>query len=214
MNSVSRLVRTFAPEHYDLSITLNRVTRSFEGTVSINGITPTATESLRLHAKDLSVASALIDGKEADFHNDDNDELVISHPDIIAGKHVVVVTFSGTITDDMNGIYPCYYEVDGVKQEVLATQFESHYARQAFPCVDEPEAKATFDVSVTTEKDIVVLGNMPIASQREENDMLVTRFATTPRMSSYLVAWVAGDLQKKTATTAAHISQKFSSIHK
>jgi aminopeptidase N len=205
MTSVSRLVQTFTPEHYDLSVTLHRIERTFDGTVTINGASTPGAQEVRLHAKDLTITSALVDGKEATFKADVNDELVISHPDIAEGKHVVVVSFSGTITDDMNGIYPCYYEVDGVKREVLATQFESHYARRAFPCIDEPEAKATFDVTLTTEKDIVVLGNMPVVSQETNNDMLVTRFDTTPRMSSYLVAWVAGDLQKKTATTKSGV---------
>ncbi len=201
MNTVSRLTRIFNPEHYTLSVNLNRIARTFEGTVSINGETPIDASEIRLHAKDLAIKAALVDGKEASFKNDSNDELVITHPDLKTGKHVIVVTFSGTITDDMNGVYPCYFEVDGVKKELLATQFESHYARRAFPCIDEPEAKATYDVTLTTEKDVTVLGNMPIASQTETDDSLVTRFETTPRMSSYLVAWVVGELQKKTATT-------------
>lgn len=201
MNSVSRLTRIFTPEHYDLSITLNRIERTFEGTVTINGGAAQVTDEIRLHSKDLTITSTLVDGKTAEFSHDENDELAIKHPEIIAGKHVIVVTFSGTITDSMNGIYPCYFEVDGKKEELLATQFESHYARQAFPCIDEPEAKATFDVTLTTEKDVTVLGNMPVASQKEEAGKLVTHFETTPRMSSYLVAWVVGELQKKTATT-------------
>lgn len=203
--SVSRLIQTFTPHHYDLSITLERVERRFNGIVTIKGETTNHVPEIRLHAKDLTITQALIDGKEASSRHDDNDELVISHPEITAGKHVVTVNFSGVITDDMNGIYPCYYEVDDVKQEVIATQFESHYARQAFPCIDEPEAKATFDVTITSETDVVVLGNMPIASQQPEGDHLVTRFETTPRMSSYLVAWVVGDLQKKTATTKSGV---------
>ncbi len=201
MNSVSRLTRIFNPEHYTLSVNLNRVARTFEGTVTINGEAFTDNNEIRLHAKDLIIKSALIDGKEATFSTADNDELVITHPDIKTAKHVVTVTFSGTITDEMNGVYPCYFEVDGEKKELLATQFESHYARRAFPCIDEPEAKATFDVALTTEKDVTVLGNMPIVSQTEEGDQLVTRFEKTPRMSSYLVAWVVGELQKKTAAT-------------
>lgn len=201
MESVSRLIRTFAPEHYDLSLTLKRAERTFDGIVTIRGEVLRETHEVRLHAKALTITSATFDGKEASCKEDLHDELVISHPDITVGEHVVVVSFSGTITDDMNGIYPCYFEVDGEKQELLATQFESHYARQAFPCIDEPEAKATFDVTLTTEKDITVLGNMPVKSQGTDGDMLVTSFETTPRMSSYLVAWVAGDLQKKSATT-------------
>ncbi len=201
MESASRLFRTFAPEHYDLSITLHRTERTFDGTVAIRGSVATDSQEIRLHAKKLSVVSATIDGKEAEFRSEANDELVISHPDLFAGEHIVVVTYNGGITDDMNGIYPCYFEVEGEKQELIATQFESHYARQAFPCVDEPEAKATFDVTLSTEENVSVLGNMPVLSQKSEDGRLVTRFETTPRMSSYLVAWVVGDLQKKTATT-------------
>jgi aminopeptidase N len=205
MEYVSRLTRSFAPEHYELSINLQRTARTFNGTVAIRGLVSANTSEIRLHAKDLTITAANFDGKQATFAPAINDELIISHKDINEGAHVIVVTFEGKITDDMNGIYPCYFEVDGVKQELLATQFESHYARQAFPCVDEPEAKATFDVTLSTEKDITVLGNMPVKEQREEDDTLVTIFETTPRMSSYLLAWVAGDLQKKTATTTSGV---------
>jgi aminopeptidase N len=121
------------------------------------------------------------------------------------GTHVIVVGFSGDITDGMHGLYPCYYDYNGEKKELLATQFESHHAREVFPCIDEPEAKATFDVILSTEKDVVVLGNMPIKDQRVENDLLVTAFDTTPRMSSYLLAWVVGELQKKSAKTKSGV---------
>ncbi len=205
METVSRLIRLFAPEHYDLSINLNRTERTFDGTVAIRGIVAPTSNEIRLHAKDLTIISVTFDGKEAAHEPGINDELIITHPDISEGTHVMVVSFEGCITDDMNGIYPCYFEVDGVKQELLATQFESHYARRAFPCVDEPEAKATFDVTVSTEKDITVLGNMPIKTQREEDGKLITIFDTTPRMSSYLVAWVAGELQKKTAKSKSGV---------
>lgn len=201
MKSVSRLTSLFTPEHYDLSLDLHRTDRTFNGVVTIDGVVAVDTSEIRLHAKDLTIESVTFDGKEATFEQQAFDELRISHPDMNEGKHTLVVAFGGKITDDMNGIYPCYFEVDGVKQELLATQFESHYARQAFPCIDEPEAKATFAVTLSTEKDLVVLGNMPVKTQREEDNRLITLFDTTPRMSTYLVAWVAGDLQKKTATT-------------
>ena len=205
MKSASRLFRTFAPEHYDLSINLQRIERTFEGTVTINGTLKQDTSEIRLHAKDLDIHSATVDGKEAKYHSEPNDELVITHADLTTGEHVVVVTYSGAITDNMNGIYPCYFEVEGEKQELLATQFESHYARQAFPCIDEPEAKATFDVTLSTEDGVTVLGNMPQKAQKIEDGRLITSFETTPRMSSYLVAWVVGDLQKKTATTKSGV---------
>ena len=200
MQTVSRLIDTFVPEHYQLSVALDRLGRSFAGTVTMHGTSVEGATNIKVHAKDLAIQSATFDGKQADYSLDDQ-EVTITHPDITAGTHVVVIAFSGTITDGMHGLYPCYYEHDGVKKELLATQFESHHAREAFPCIDEPEAKATFDVTLTTEQHVTVLGNMPVKNQTVENDLLVTQFDTSPRMSSYLLAWVVGELQKKTTTT-------------
>jgi len=200
MQTVARLIQTFVPEHYQLSVSLDRIGRTFTGTVTVTGDSVIGAKNIKLHAKDLTIHSATVDGKEAAFSLDDQ-EVTITHADITDGKHVVVVGFSGEITDGMHGLYPCYYEHDGVKKELLATQFESHHAREAFPCIDEPEAKATFDVILTTEEDVVVLGNMPVKDQRHENGQLVTQFETSPRMSSYLLAWVVGELQKKSAKT-------------
>ncbi len=203
MQEVSRLITTFVPEHYTLSLKIDREQRIFSGIATIKGQT-TQPDSLMLHAKDLAIDSISIDGHAAKW-TQDGDELTITKSDLAAGVHLVTLGFSGTITDQMHGMYPSHFEHNGVKKELIATQFESHHAREVFPCVDEPEAKATFDLTLTTEKDIVVLGNMPVASQKEEDNLLVTSFETTPRMSSYLLAWVAGDLHKKTATTKSGV---------
>jgi aminopeptidase N len=199
MQSVRRLISTFSPKHYSLSLTINRVERTFNGLVTIEGTT-TDQQLIRLHSKDLSIQSVLVDGHQAAFSQGDNDELIID-AELAGNSHTIVVSFSGTITDQMHGMYPCYFSDDTGKKELIATQFESHHAREVFPCVDEPEAKATFDVTLTTERGVTVLGNMPVASQKEEAGQLVTTFQQTPRMSSYLLAWVIGDLQKKSATT-------------
>lgn len=201
MTTVSRLISQFAPTHYDLSLALNRHERTFAGTVTVKGSSISGDKTIRLHAKELTVESVLVDGKAASWEQQPDDELVVSHADITPGPHIVVVAYTGVITDAMHGLYPCYYEHDGVKKELLATQFESHHAREVFPCVDEPAAKALFDVTLTTERGITVLGNMPIDWQREEDGQLVTAFQTTPRMSTYLLAWVTGELHRRTAQT-------------
>ncbi|MNX05824.1 Aminopeptidase N [compost metagenome] len=201
MHTVSQLIDQFIPEHYDLSLTLEREARYFEGVVTVHGVSQPEAKHIVLHSKDLAIESVTLDGENADFASSDNDELFITHPDINEGKHIITIGFSGRITDAMHGLYPCYYEHDGIKKELLATQFESHHAREVFPCVDEPAAKATFDVTLTTEKDITILGNMPITSQTTDDDRLVTSFDRTPRMSTYLLAWTTGELHRKTATT-------------
>lgn len=199
MQTVSRLINQFKPEHYNLHLTLDRVGRTFSGIVTMNGMAAKGAQKISVHAKDLTIQSVTVDGKKADFAPGENDELHITHQDITEGRHIVVIDFRGTITDAMHGLYPCYFEHDGEKKELLATQFESHHARETFPCIDEPEAKASFDVTLVTESDVTVLGNMPIKKQTQTNDQLETTFETTPHMSTYLLAWVTGELHRKTA---------------
>ncbi len=200
MQSVHRLIDWFIPDHYELTLDINRKERTFYGTVTIAGTT-TQENVLRLHAKDLVITDAVIDGKTASFSSHENDELELTQDALQPGTHIIVLGFDGKLTDSMHGMYPCYFQHEGRKKELVATQFESHHAREVFPCVDEPEAKATFDVTLLTEQNVTVLGNMPIDHQKTEDDKLVTTFDTTPRMSSYLLAWVYGELHKKSAET-------------
>lgn len=213
MQIVKRLIDQYIPDNYNLSITLNRAERTFSGTVTIKGAVQENTTAIGLHSKNLDISSVTFDGKEASYKPGEHDELVITHKDMAPGIHIIVIGFSGKITDAMHGIYPCYFEHDGVKKQLLATQFESHYAREAFPCIDEPGAKATFDITLTTEQNISVLGNMPIAKQTTEDSQLVTRFEKTPRMSTYLVAWVVGEMHKKTAQTKRGIEVNVWATH-
>jgi len=131
--------------------------------------------------------------------------LRLSQPELKSGNHIVCINFSGTITDAMHGLYPCYFTHDGVKKQLFATQFESHHAREVFPCVDEPAAKAEYDLTLITRPGMTVLGNMPVKSEEENGDSLTTTFEETPRMSSYLLAFVIGELHKKTARTKSGV---------
>ncbi|MGK2896687.1 MAG: M1 family metallopeptidase [Candidatus Saccharimonadales bacterium] len=203
MQTVNRLITSFVPEHYTLSLTINRKERTFGGLVTINGESKDG--ALALHAKEIEVKDILIDGKKAEWSQGENDELTLTQEGLAIGKHIVAIDFAGTITDAMHGMYPSSFEHDGQRKELIATQFESHHAREVFPCIDEPEAKATYDVTLTTEYGVTVLGNMPVKQQTVENNLLVTTFETTPRMSSYLLAWVVGEMHRKTATTKSGV---------
>ncbi|MDN5819172.1 MAG: M1 family metallopeptidase [bacterium] len=201
MNTVKRLIDQFIPTKYELSMSLDRADHKFHGLVTVYGASVGDSGTISLHAKDLNIVSALVDGHEATFDYGENDELIISSDEISDGQHVIVIDFDGDITDGMHGIYPCYFNHDGQRKQLIATQFESHHAREAFPCIDEPEAKATFDVTLTTETGVEVLSNMPIARQSEQEGSLVTSFEQSPRMSTYLLAWVVGDMHSKSAKT-------------
>ena len=204
MTKVPRLLDTFTPNHYNLTLDLTRAEeKEFSGTVIISG--DSTSESILLHSKGLIIQSATIDNQPADVSFGEFDELRLSQPGLKDGNHIVCIIFSGTITDAMHGLYPCYFTHDGVKKQLFATQFESHHAREVFPCVDEPAAKAEYDLTLVTRTGITVLGNMPIKSEEENGDFLTTAFEKTPQMSSYLLAFVIGELHKKTARTKSGV---------
>ena len=204
MTKVPRLLDTFTPNHYNLTLDLTRAEeKEFSGTVIISG--DSTSESISLHSKGLTIQSATIDNQPADVSFGEFDELRLFQPELKSGNHIVCINFSGTITDAMHGLYPCYFTHDGVKKQLFATQFESHHAREVFPCVDEPAAKAEYDLTLVTQTGITVLGNMPVKSEEENGDSLTTTFEKTPRMSSYLLAFVIGELHKKSAHTKSGV---------
>ncbi|MGV0748445.1 aminopeptidase N [Mycolicibacter minnesotensis] len=92
----------------------------------------------------------------------------------------------------------CYYSntgeglhrfVDPVDDEVyLYSQFETADAKRMFACFDQPDLKATFDVTVTAPSHWQVISNGATTSVRDG----VHTFETTPKMSTYLVALIAG----------------------
>ena len=200
MQAVKHFIETFVPEHYDLFLDLNRADKSFSGKVTITG--EAKTSKISLHQKDLTVEAVEVAGQARPFTlNKDNEALYIELE--AAGPVVVTITYTGKITDNMTGIYPSYYTVDGVKKEIISTQFESHFAREAFPSVDEPEAKATFDLALKFDQaeGELALSNMPEIDVENRKATGVWKFETTPRMSSYLLAFAAGDMQGITAKT-------------
>ena len=204
MTKVPRLLDTFTPNYYNLTLDLTRAEeKEFSGTVIISG--NSTSESILLHSKGLTIQSATIDDQPAGVSFGEFDELRLSQPNLKNGNHTIHIIFSGNITDAMHGLYPCYFTHDGVKKQLFATQFESHHAREVFPCVDEPAAKAKYDLTLITRPGITVLGNMPVKFQEENGDSHTTTFEKTPRMSSYLLAFVIGELHKKSARTKSGV---------
>lgn len=65
-----------------------------------------------------------------------------------------------------------------------------------FPCWDEPAIKATFDISLVVPKDRVALSNMNVIDRKpypDDENLVEVKFARTPVMSTYLVAFVVGE---------------------
>lgn len=215
---VKRLFTEFQPEHYTIELKPDREAKKFEGTVTITGKkTGRPSQRLTFHQKGLKVTEAKLTqhdkkgDKEIELERintqDSYDEVRLhSKGTVYPGNYAVTLKFKGKITKNMNGMYPCSFTHDGKDKQLIATQFESHHAREVFPCVDEPEAKATFDLALTTPKGETVLANTPIKTQQTNGNDTWTAFETTPKMSTYLLAFAYGELgflEAKTKNGAA-----------
>lgn len=210
---MKRLYKSFVPKHYEIELDPDRESMRLSGMVTIRGKkTDRPSQRLTFHQNGLKITSAQVvkhDKKGqreiavARINHHRNFDEVRLHVDeqLFPGEYSVHLVFEGEITRNMEGIYPCFFKQDDEEKKLIATQFESHHAREAFPCIDEPEAKATFDLTVLSPKGEAIIGNTPIKQQTERDGKLVTSFETTPHMSTYLLAFVYGELsylEKKT----------------
>lgn len=194
------LYEMFQPSHYDLYLDIDRDKKTIVGKTTVTGQALEA--QIALNQKYLKIESVTAGGADVPFTVDDaNEKFDITLP--AAGETTLTIAYSAPLTDSMMGIYPSYYTVDGQKKELIGTQFESTAARQAFPGVDEPEAKATFDVAIKFDEkpEDIIIANMP--EKKVKNG--VHYFDTTLRMSTYLIAFAFGDMQKKLTKTKSGV---------
>lgn len=211
--NVRRLYRQFRPKTYNLTLSVAPDKDHFDGTVVIDGDkVGRPSQRITFHQKDLHISSVTVTRidkrgkrevpiKRVNTHASFDEVRLHSDELLYPGAYSITIEFSGTITKPMNGIYPCFFAQDGKPQKLLATQFESHSAREAFPCIDEPEAKAVFELTLRTPECRAVISNTPIKKQSKVEATVITTFEPTPRMSSYLLAFVVGDMDYKERTT-------------
>lgn len=205
---MERLIKYFVPEKYVLDIVVDKHAKTISGIVAIEG--KAKAENIKFHAVGLSVDRVEVNGEKVDFRVADG---VLTLSKVPRSDVRVEIGYHGSLNENMQGAYLSTYEYRGATEVIVATQFESHYAREAFPCIDEPGAKAVFELAITVpSKDIedgdILLANTP-EKQREEvngarNNLPQTRvvFEPTPRMSTYLLAWVIGKFHGKTVKNA------------
>jgi len=189
---MERLLDFFAPNHYDLNFVVNKTQKLLTGTVTITGTAKTS--PIKLHAKHLDIESLTVNGQPAKF-TQKSDVLTIKTPQ--TGDLKLKITYTHHLTANLQGAYLSTYRHKGKTETIVITQFESHYARECFPCIDEPAAKATFSLTITTDPTDTVLSNMPAKTQKDGT----TTFETTPRMSTYLLAFAIGKFKSHTTTT-------------
>ncbi len=198
-----RLPANVRPVRYDLTLTPNLEGFTFTGDESIELDVVEATDSVTLNAAELEIAGAeltLADGTELPatvVMGEETERATFRVGQTVTpGKATLHVRFTGTLNDQLRGFYRSrYVGPDGETRHLATTQFEATDARRAFPCWDEPAVKATFRVTLVIPSDLVAVSNQPLESEASaDGGRKALRFAESPRMSTYLLAFVIGDL--------------------
>ncbi|MCL5784558.1 MAG: M1 family metallopeptidase, partial [Patescibacteria group bacterium] len=115
---------------------------------------------------------------------------------LLKGRGQLKLMFRGILNDKMRGFYRSRYEVGGVSKHIATTQFESTDARRAFPSFDEPSQKAIFDVTLMVPANLTAISNTMESNVLEhESGYKTVEFAPTPKMSTYLLAFIVGDFE-------------------
>ncbi|XP_043485198.1 aminopeptidase N-like [Leptopilina heterotoma] len=132
--------------------------------------------------------------------DDESEFLILNfHEHIEPGLYFLYLKYEGELNSKPMGFFRDYYVDDNNKQILLAaTQFETTFARLAFPCWDEPAIKATFDISIKHLANYTALSNMPIKEIVKDTDidgMVWSTFERTPQISSYLVSFTISNFE-------------------
>ncbi|AND67728.1 aminopeptidase N [Dyella thiooxydans] len=206
--ATTQLPRGVVPTHYDVSIVPHADKLAFDGkvTITLNVLKPTS--SITLNAADLTFHSATLTPTKLKIAvptptvsvdaKAQTATFTLSHP-IPAGQYKLAMDYSGKVETQANGLFALDYDTKDGKKRALYTQFENSDARRFIPSWDEPNYKATFDLTATVPTDEMAVSNMPIASRKDlGNGLTEVHFGQSPKMSTYLLFFSVGDFERAT----------------
>jgi puromycin-sensitive aminopeptidase len=198
-----RLPRGVVPRRYDLRLEPDLVTHTFTGEETITVDVAEATADVWLNTAELALTAVRaenaggerVGGIAAVDDEAERSHLTFERP-LAAGAWRLHLAFRGTLNDKLRGFYrSTYKDPSGGTHTIAATQFEATDARRAFPCWDEPDFKAVFAATLAIDPALTAVSNTAIVEERLEAGRKIVRFADTIRMSTYLVAFVVGELE-------------------
>jgi len=203
-NTPYKLTRSVVPINYDLVLQpdLEKFTFSGHETLELEVIDPT--NEIVLNAIELEVNfQRLVTSDNTSIAAptvtiDEELERVsfLFAEELQPGKVFMDLAFQGILNDQLRGFYRSQYvDDDGNERYLASTQFEATDARRAFPCWDEPSFKATFDVTLVVPEALAAISNTAVLSETVASAGLRTvKFERSPKMSTYLVAFIVGDM--------------------
>lgn len=201
----TQLPRTAVPSHYAIDVTPHADALTFDGQVAITLNVAKPTREIVLNAADLTFGKATLTPASGPALTarvtSDADKQTATFAfgrEISPGEYRLDIAYAGKINTQANGLFALDYQnAEGKPARALYTQFEAADARRFVPSFDEPDYKATFDLTARVPSAQMAVSNMPVVSTSElGNGLKAVKFATTPTMSSYLQFFAAGDFDR------------------
>jgi aminopeptidase N len=194
-----RLPKVAVPENYDLTLVPDLRNATFQGdeTIRVRLLSPTSTivlNAAELRFTDTTITSGGKSQVAKVVLDPANEMATLTVPEqLAAGAASIRIRFTGKLNNELRGFYLGHEN----KRTYAATQFEATDARRAFPSFDEPQYKATFDISAIADKGDIAVSNGKVISDTPGPgpEKHTVKFATSSKMSSYLVALIVGDFK-------------------
>ena len=192
------------PINYKLTFEPDLKKFTFDGTESITADCKKSTNLITMHCAELKIASCQVKSKGKIIKstpkvNEKNEELGIKLSEKVKGKITIDLEFQGILNDRLLGFYRSQYVQNGKTKYLATTQFEAADARRAFPCWDEPAAKATFEISIIADNKFTAISNMPVKTRKKIKNKTVYNFSKTPIVSTYLIYLGVGEFEYLTS---------------
>ena len=198
------LPKDVRPSRYTLTLRPDLEEFTFSGSVAIDIEVLQPTECIVLNAAELAISSCRVEssGGEALPSStvlDDKAETAsfAFEAALPTGPARLEIGFTGELNDRLRGFYRSRYtDMNGEERHLATTQFEATDARRAFPCWDEPSMKASFEVTLVVPAELEAVSNtMPAEESEMDGGLRRVRFEETPVMSTYLLAFIVGDIK-------------------
>ena len=194
------------PINYQLTFEPDLKKFIFFGTETITVSYKKPTNKITMHCAELKIKSCIVKSEDDIISstpktNEEKEELSIKLSKKIKGTVTISLEFQGILNDRLLGFYRSQYKQNGKTKYLATTQFEAADARRAFPCWDEPEAKATFEISIIADNKFTAISNMPVISKKKLKNKTHYKFGKTPVVSTYLIYLGVGEFEYLTSKT-------------
>lgn len=191
--------------HYTLHFEPDLVKSTFSGQAVIDVVLDSSTRTITMNSAELVIGRCTVTRSGVKIQSrarlvPSSEELVITLVRPIRGLVQISLDFTGILNDRLLGFYSSVYRSGKKTMHIATTQFEAADARRAFPCWDEPSAKATFDVSLVAPINKSAISNMPVIKKETKGKVCVYTFERTPPMSTYLLYLGVGDFESISTT--------------